>query len=79
MLGSTVEDLAQFLHQEERLCSVRLRAAQLIHLPQYLQPCPGTCVPLLWSSYLREMSMQGSSGTHLMPELPAVYLLSQAC
>lgn len=26
MLGSTAEDLAQFLHQEERLCSVRLHS-----------------------------------------------------
>lgn len=26
MLGSTAEDIAQFLHQEERLCSVRLWA-----------------------------------------------------
>lgn len=27
MLGVTVEDIAQFLHQEERLCSVRLDLA----------------------------------------------------
>lgn len=26
MLGTTAEDIAQFLHQEERLCSVRLWA-----------------------------------------------------
>lgn len=78
MLGTTTEDLAQFLHQEERLCSVRFHAAHLYPCPCTFGPAPGICVPLLWSSCLREMDMQGSSWTHLMLQLPAVYLLSQA-
>lgn len=64
MLGTTPEDIAQFLHQEERLDSVRHCLPTVFSLTLFL-PCTVSNSFLHYSSILCNKQLQGFSETYL--------------